>query len=145
MKDILFKLLRAQKIANAIGGRSVLHVSAAIREINAAKNDIEIETWSDFESWWNNNRSQSLKYTFIDIYGEDSEEVSAVNELMDMASDYETKLHDLYTKLRNKELGIDESSQVDEPVPDSDPEPPVEQEAPTDDGPTGPDLFSDED
>ena len=141
MREILFRLLKAQKTANAVGGKSELLVSKLLREVRAARGDIEIETWADFESWWNNNRSQSLVYTFIDIYGDDSPEVQAVNELLSMAADYEDKLHALYTSLRNKELGIEpESPPKSESAPAPQPAPPPDDSDAGDD-----ENFSDED
>lgn len=106
MKRVMEALLEALKTSDLKMGRSTLKIARLIREVNAAKEDVEIESWSDFESWWTNNRSQSLVFTFVDIYGEDSPEVQQVRELVEMSETLETKLHGFYMELRKKELGV---------------------------------------
>jgi len=68
----------------------------------AAKSDqIEIDSWPDFLSWWNNNRGQNLSYIFVDTYGANSEQVKLVKRLVKDADKHEKDLHEFYMKLRD--------------------------------------------
>lgn len=76
-----------------------------IREINAAptqETGVEISDWNSFLKWWGENRGQGLKYVFVDTFGEGSEEVRQVEELVDEAEQHEQALHDFYMLLRAK-------------------------------------------
>lgn len=76
-----------------------------IREINAAptqETGVEISDWNSFLKWWGENRGQGLKYVFVDTFGEGSEEVQKVEELVDQAEQHEKALHDFYMMLRAK-------------------------------------------
>lgn len=76
-----------------------------IREINAAptrETGVEISDWGSFLDWWGKNRSQGLVYVFTDAFGEGSEEVQQVKELIDEAEEHERKLNDFYMMLRRK-------------------------------------------
>lgn len=104
--------------------------ASSSRILKAAKGEeIEVESWPDFLSWWNNNRGQNLVYIFIDTYGDDSEQVSKVRSLVDEASAHEKTLHEFYMWLRSSGQGDDSGLPLDEG--DSDlpaEEPPMEED-----------------
>ena len=105
--DIVTQLLRVATIAEDRGLHEVsAEIAGILREINAApaaKSGVSIENWPDFSRWWESNRGQNLEFIFVDTYGEDSEEVKLVRELLKKADEYEKTLHGFYMTLKNKQ------------------------------------------
>lgn len=119
--DVIQKL---QKLGALLEAKDLHEFSGRIphfiREINAAparESGVEISDWNSFLDWWGKNRGQNLKYVFIDTFGEKSEEVQQVSDLITAADKHEADLHAFYMLLRSKAKEQAKAPQKEEEAP----------------------------
>lgn len=101
MNPMLAKLKSASRRLETINPKLSLKLAQLAREIRGAKSsEISVDSWDDFASWWNTNRSQGLLFTITDALGEDNPVIGQMKEVMSAQDALEAKLHDIYLQLK---------------------------------------------
>lgn len=102
MNPMLAKLKSASRRLEATNPKLSLKLAQLAREVRGAKaSEISLDSWDDFASWWNTNRSQGLLFTITDSLGQDNPVIEQMKQVMSSQDELERQLHDIYLSLRN--------------------------------------------
>lgn len=80
--------------------RQITRTVKTARLVMGASDEVALDSWTEFETWFLKNRAQGLEFVFEDKYGSDSAESEAVKQLLEGYDLMERKLHELYVMLR---------------------------------------------
>ena len=136
MDELVEKVLRIAALVEDRDDALAFRLSRLARTISAAKQtDVKLDSWDDFASWWNQNRSQGLLFSLVDALGSDNPIIGQMKSVMAEQDQLEAKLHDIYLQLKGQQgtLPAEPATTETEPMPE--PEPvaaPALDEAPAD-------------
>lgn len=130
--NLIRTVRRASRAVDTKNPELAFKLSQLARSIRiAAKQDVKLESWDDFVSWWNQNRSQGLLFSLIDALGDQNPVIGLLKQIMSEQDALERKLHDAYMQLKGGSPApeADMTETLEEPAPAAE-EPAEEAEAP---------------
>lgn len=89
LHDVAFQMHKAYRAASVL--------------VEGAATEVELDSWTEFETWFSRNRSQGLEFVFADRYGEGAEQTRMVKTLLEGYDVLERQLHEFYLLLKEAE------------------------------------------
>jgi len=98
------KIIKAAHLAESKGEDNLaFYLTAVSRSISAAtQTEVKLESWDEFSSWWNANRSPGLLFSLMDALGKGHPAIKKLQEINKKSDFLDKELHGVYMMLKGK-------------------------------------------